>query len=79
MVEYLPEAGYDRSIDLRFNKTVGQRGRHTQSPIKPDEIVGVGVDIAKNTLDVAGSNLNETSQFDNDYEVITQAVPTLPD
>ena len=39
-----------------------------------DEIVCVGVDIAKNTLDVAASNLNETSQFDNDYEGITQAV-----
>ena len=28
MLEYLPEAGRGRPIDLRFSKTVGQRGRH---------------------------------------------------
>ena len=98
MIEYLPEAGYGRSIDLRSNKTVGQRGRHTPISNKArtvvrvnqtrmmqgrakkekrpmtEEIVCVGVDIAKNILDVAVSNLNETRQFDNDYEGITQAV-----
>ena len=103
MIECLPEAGYDRLIDLRSNKTMRQRGRHTpisnkartvvrvnqarmmqgrakkEKRLMADKIMCVGVDIAKNTLDVAGSNLNETSQFDNDYEVITQAVPTLPD
>jgi hypothetical protein len=26
----MPEAGYDRSIDLRYNKTVEQDGRHTR-------------------------------------------------
>ncbi|MFC2032181.1 hypothetical protein ACFLUS_02255 [Chloroflexota bacterium] len=30
MLEYLPEAGRGRPIDLRSPKTVGQRGRHTQ-------------------------------------------------
>ena len=39
-----------------------------------EEIVCVGVDIAKNTLDVAASNLNETRQFDNDHKGITSAV-----
>lgn len=29
MVKYPPEAGSDRSIDLRFPKTVGKRGRHS--------------------------------------------------
>ena len=39
-----------------------------------EEIVCVGVDIAKNTLDVAASNLNKTRQFDNDHKGITDAV-----
>ena len=39
-----------------------------------EEVVCVGVDIAKNTLDVAVSNLKETRQFNNDYEGITSPV-----
>ena len=39
-----------------------------------EEEVYVGVDIAKNTLDLAVSNSKETSQFKNDHEGITSAV-----
>jgi transposase len=39
-----------------------------------EEAVGVGVDVAKNTLDVAVSNSKETRQFENDHEGITSAV-----
>ncbi len=39
-----------------------------------EEPVCIGVDIAKNTLEVAASNLNETRQFDNDHKGITGAV-----
>ena len=39
-----------------------------------EEVVCVGVDIAKNTLDVAVSNLKQTRQFNNDYEGITSPV-----
>ena len=39
-----------------------------------EETVCVGVDIAKNTLDVADSNSKETRQFNNDQQGITSAV-----
>jgi transposase len=39
-----------------------------------EEAVCVGVDVAKNTLDVAVSNSKETRQFENDHEGITSAV-----
>jgi len=39
-----------------------------------EEVVCVGVDIAKHILDVAVSNLNETRQFNNDDKGITSAV-----
>ena len=39
-----------------------------------EEPVCVGVDVAKNTLDVAVSNSNEARQFNNDHEGITSAV-----
>lgn len=39
-----------------------------------DEAVCIGVDVAKNTLDVAVSNVGETRQFTNDHEGITDAV-----
>ncbi|MFC1903144.1 hypothetical protein ACFLX4_03660 [Chloroflexota bacterium] len=41
MIEYLPEAGYGRSIDLGSNKTVGQRGRHTRISNKARTVVRV--------------------------------------
>jgi len=41
MIECLPEAGYRRSIDLGFTKTVGQRGRHTQISNKARTVVRV--------------------------------------
>ena len=83
MIEYPPEGGCGRSIDLGSNKTVGKRGRHArisnktrtvdgvyqtrmmqgrakkEKRLMTEEIVCVGVDIAKNILDVAVSNLNE--------------------
>ena len=36
------------------------------------EAVYVGVDVSKNTLDVADSGSRETRQFTNDHEGITQ-------
>ena len=39
-----------------------------------EEPVCVGVDVAKNTLDVAVSNSNEARQFSNDHKGITSAV-----
>lgn len=39
-----------------------------------EEIVCVGVDVAKSTLDLAVSNSKETRQFQNDHEGITSAV-----
>ena len=39
-----------------------------------EEPVCVGVDVAKNTLDIAVSNLKETRQFNNDHQGITSAV-----
>ena len=98
MIEYLPESGYGRSIDLGFNKTVGQRGRHTlisnkartvarvnqtrmmqgrakkEEKLMTEEEVCVGVDIAKDVLDIAVSNLSEVRQFNNDSKGITGAV-----
>ena len=98
MIECLPESGYGRSIDLGFNKTVGQRGRHTLIPNKArtvarvnqtrmmqgrakkeeklmtEEEVCVGVDIARDVLDIAVSNLSEVRQFNNDRKGITGAV-----
>ena len=97
MIECLPEAGYGRSIDLRSNKTVGQRGRHTpisnkartvdrvdptrmmQGRAKKEkrpmtEAVCIGVDVAKDILDVAVSNRTEIRQFNNDHKGITSAV-----
>jgi transposase len=98
MIEYLPEAGCGRSIDLGSNKTVGQRGRHIRISNKArtvvrvkqtrmmqgrakrekrpmtEEVICVGVDVAKNTLDVAISNSNEARRFNNDHEGITSAV-----
>lgn len=41
MIECLPESGYGRSIDLGLNKTVGQRGRHTQISNKARTVVRV--------------------------------------
>ena len=38
------------------------------------EAVYVGVDVAKDTLDVADSGSRETRQFPNDHEGITQAI-----
>jgi transposase len=39
-----------------------------------EEAACVGVDVAKNTLDLAVSNSKETRQFENDHEGITSAV-----
>ena len=39
-----------------------------------EKAVCVRVDVAKNALDVAVSNLKETRQFDNDHQGITSAV-----
>jgi transposase len=41
MIEYLPEAGCGRSIDLGSNKTVGKRGRHTRISNKARTVVRV--------------------------------------
>jgi transposase len=41
VVEYLPEAGCGRSIDLGSSKTVGQRGRHTRISNKARTVDGV--------------------------------------
>jgi len=41
MIEYLPEAGCGRSIDLGSNKTVGQRGRHARISNKARTVVRV--------------------------------------
>ena len=98
MVEYLPESGRGRPINLRFPKTVGQRGRHApisnkartvvrvnqtrmmQGRAKKErkpvtkEAVYVGVDVAKDTLDIAVSNTRKMCQFANDHGGITQAI-----
>ena len=98
MIESLPEAGCGRSIDLRYTKTVGQHGRHTQISNKArtvvrvdqtrmmqgrakkekkpmtEEAVYVGVDVAKNILDLAVSNSKETRQFKNDHKGILSAI-----
>jgi transposase len=98
VVEYLPESGCGRPIDLRFPQTVGQRGRHAHISNKArtvvrvsqtrmmqgrankestqviKEAVYVGVDVAKGTLDLAVSNSQETRQFSNNHEGITQAI-----
>jgi len=60
---------------VRVDQTRMMQGRAKREK-KPmtEEIVCVGVDVAKNTLDVAASNLNETRQFDNDHKGITSAV-----
>ncbi len=60
---------------VRVNQTRMMQGRakREKRPMT-EEIVCVGVDIAKNTLEVAASNLNETRQFDNDDKGITVAV-----
>jgi len=39
-----------------------------------EETICVGVDVAKNTMDVAASNSKETRQFNNDHQGITGAV-----
>ena len=95
MIESQSEGGYDRSIDLRSIKTVGEHGRHTpdsnkartvvrvnqtrmmQGRAKKEKVpmtekeVYVGVDVSKNTLDLAVSNSKETRRFKNDYEGIS--------
>ena len=38
------------------------------------EAVCIGVDVAKNTLDVAVSDSGETRQFANDHEGVTNTV-----
>ena len=60
---------------VRVNQTRMMQGRakREKRPMT-EEIVCVGVDIAKNTLEVAASNSNETRQFDNDDKGITSAV-----
>ena len=98
MVEYSPELERGRPIDLRYEKTVGQRGRHApisnkartvvrvnqtrmmqgrakkESTQVTKEAVYVGVDVAKETLDVAISNSQETRQFTNNHEGISQVI-----
>ena len=60
---------------VRVNQTRMMQGR-AKKENKPmtEETVCVGVDIAKNTLDVADSNSKETRQFNNDQQGITSAV-----
>ena len=98
MIEYLPESGHGRPIDLRSAETVGQRGRHTQISNEARTVVRVnqtrmmqgwakkeraqvtkaavyvGVDVSKDTLDVAVSNSPGAYQFTNDHEGIAQAI-----
>jgi len=49
------------------------RSKREKKPMT-EKVVCVGVDVAKNTLEVAASNLNETRQFENDHKGITGAV-----
>jgi len=49
------------------------RAKREKKPMT-EESVYVGVDVAKNTLDIAVSNLKETRQFNNDHKGITSAV-----
>jgi len=49
------------------------RAKKERKPVTK-EAVYVGVDVAKDTLDVAVSSSRETRQFPNDYEGITQAI-----
>jgi len=60
---------------VRVNQTRMMQGRakREKRPMT-EEPVCVGVDVAKNTLDVAVSNLKEIRQFNNDHEGITSAV-----
>jgi len=60
---------------VRVNQTRMMQGRakREKRPMT-EEAVCVGVDVAKNTLDIAVSNLKETRQFNNDHQGITSAV-----
>ena len=44
-----------------------------------EEVVCVGVDVAKNTLDVAVSNLNETASLTTTMKASPVRSATLPD
>jgi len=60
---------------VRVNQTRMMQGRAKREK-KPmtEEAVYVGVDVAKNILDLAVSNSKETRQFNNDHKGITSAV-----
>ena len=60
---------------VRVNQTRMMQGRakREKRPMT-DKLVCVGVDVAKNTSDVAVSNLKKTRQFNNDHQGITSAV-----
>jgi len=59
----------------RVNQTRITQGRaKKEKKSMTEEAVCVGVDVAKNTLDVAVSNSKEVQQFANDHEGVTNAV-----
>jgi transposase len=63
-----------RTVDgVCLTRIMQGRAKKEKKPMT-EEAVSVGVDVAKNTLDLAVSNSNETRQFENDYEGITYAV-----
>ncbi|MFC1930132.1 hypothetical protein ACFLW6_04685 [Chloroflexota bacterium] len=60
---------------VRVSQTRMMQGRaKMEKKLMTEEAVCVGVDVAKNTLDLAVSNLKETTQFNNDHQGITSAV-----
>jgi transposase len=72
---YTPISNKARTV-VRVNQTRMMQGRAMKEkrPMTGEEVLCVGVDVAKNILDVAVSNLNETRQFNNDHKGITGAV-----
>jgi len=60
---------------VRVNQTRMMQGRakKERAPLMKESVY-VGVDVSKDSLDVANSNFRETYQFTNDHEGIMQAV-----
>jgi transposase len=63
-----------RTVD-RVKQTRMTQGRaKEEKKLMTEDIISVGIDVAKGTLDLAISNSTETRQFDNDHKGIIKAV-----
>jgi hypothetical protein len=61
-----------RTVDGVSQTRMMQGRAKREKRLMTEEAVCVGVDVAKNTLDMAVSNSKETRQFDNDHEGIAR-------